>query len=116
MDNLCKKTPAIIDFSFSLPASFSTIEAKIKASDKVANGNLGSFFFHKLSENLKNSGSANTAEECFEGFSRAMFKLNHGLDKAIFEPVAKGYRALPVPIRQGSSNFVENLRIKRRLL
>ena len=32
------------------------------------------------------------------------------LDKAVFKPIAKGYRTLPVPIRQGSSNFVENLR------
>ena len=50
------------------------------------------------SEELTGSSNSNTADECFEGVSRAMFKLNHGLDKAIFEPVAKGYRALPVPI------------------
>jgi len=54
--------------------------------------------------------SPQSAEECFEGFSRAMFKLNHGLDKAIFEPVAKGYRALPSPIRKGTGNAVDNLR------
>ena len=30
--------------------------------------------------------------------------------KGIFKPVAKGYRALPVPIRSGSSNFIDNLR------
>ena len=62
------------------------------------------------SEELKDSGSQNSANECFEGFSRAMFKLNHGLDKAIFEPVAKGYRALPSPIRKGTGNAVDNLR------
>merc|ERR1712096_392835 len=39
-----------------------------------------------------------------------MFKLNHGLDKAIFEPVAKGYRALPVPVRKATGNFTDNLR------
>ena len=33
-----------------------------------------------------------------------------GLDKALFKPIAKGYRALPVPIRTGTSNAVENLR------
>ena len=59
-------------------------------------------------EELKKS--QNTANECFEGFSRAMFKLNHGLDKVIFEPVAKGYRALPAPIRRGTGNVVDNLR------
>ena len=62
------------------------------------------------SEEMKDSGSQGTTKECFAGFSRAMFKLNHGLDKAIFEPVAKGYRALPVPIRKGTGNAVDNLR------
>ena len=62
------------------------------------------------SEELKDSGSQNSANECFEGFSRAMFKLNHGLDTVIFEPVAKGYRALPSPIRKGTGNAVDNLR------
>ena len=33
------------------------------------------------SEELKKNNSENTASECFEGVSRAMFKLNHGLDK-----------------------------------
>ena len=51
-----------------------------------------------------------TANECFEKFSRGTLKFNQTLDKAIFKPVAKGYRALPVPIRTGSSNFIENLR------
>ena len=61
-------------------------------------------------ESLKNSGSDAAADECFESASRVMFKINHGLDKAIFEPVAKGYRALPVPIRKGTGNVVNNLR------
>lgn len=62
------------------------------------------------SEELNSSNSPNSAKECFEGFSRAMFAFNHGLDKALFEPVAKGYRALPVPIRKGTGNVVDNLR------
>tara|TARA_Y100001970_G_scaffold286861_1_gene410057 strand:+ start:24 stop:809 length:786 start_codon:yes stop_codon:yes gene_type:complete len=51
-----------------------------------------------------------TANECFEKFSRGTLKFNQGLDKAIFKPIAKGYRALPIPIRTGTSNFVSNLR------
>ena len=39
-----------------------------------------------------------------------MFKFNHALDKAVFKPVAKGYRALPQPLRQGTGNAVDNLR------
>ena len=61
------------------------------------------------SEDLSKSNSG-TANECFEGFSRAMFKMNHGLDKAIFKPIAKGYRALPAPIRKGTGNAMDNLR------
>ena len=62
------------------------------------------------SEEMKASKSESSAEECFEGFSRAMFKFNHTLDGAIFEPVAKGYRSLPKGIRKGTSNVVGNLR------
>ena len=62
------------------------------------------------SEELKDSSSQNTVGECFEGFSRAMFSFNHALDTAIFKPVAKGYRALPVPIRKGTGNVMSNLR------
>jgi len=56
------------------------------------------------------SKSKDSANECFEGVSRAMFKFNHALDKVIFKPVAKGYRALPAPIRKGTGNAVDNLR------
>jgi len=62
------------------------------------------------SEELKDSSSQNAPGECFEGFSRAMFELNHDLDRIIFQPVAKGYRALPAPIRKGTGNVVSNLR------
>ena len=62
------------------------------------------------SEEITSSSSQGTANECFEGFSRAMFKLNHGIDKVLFEPVAKGYRALPVPVRKATGNFTDNLR------
>ena len=51
-----------------------------------------------------------TANECFEGVSRGVLKFNMGLDKALFKPIAKGYRNLPVPIRVGTSNAVGNLR------
>ena len=59
-------------------------------------------------EELKNS--PDTANECFEGVSRAMFKFNHALDKAVFKPIAKGYRSLPSPLRKGTGNAVDNLR------
>ena len=52
---------------------------------------------------------AKSEEECFEGFSRAMFKFNMALDDAILEPVARGYNKLPSPIRSGASNFTSNI-------
>ena len=54
----------------------------------------------------KNSGKV---KDCFESVNRATFSLNQGLDKVIFEPVAKGYRKLPSPIRSGTSNALENI-------
>ena len=45
-------------------------------------------------------------EECFEGTSRAVFKFNMAFDDSILEPVAKGYRSLPSPVRAGTSNDV----------
>ena len=48
-------------------------------------------------------------KDCFEGLNRTTFAFNQGLDKAIFEPIAKGYRKLPSPIRTGTGNVVSNL-------
>ena len=48
-------------------------------------------------------------EDCSEGFNRASFALNQGLDKIIFKPVASAYRVLPSPIKTGVSNSLDNL-------
>ena len=48
-------------------------------------------------------------KECWEGFNRASFALNQGLDKVIFKPVASVYRNLPTPIKSGVSNSLDNL-------
>jgi len=48
-------------------------------------------------------------KDCFVGLNRATFSLNQGLDKVIFKPVAKGYRALPSPVRTGTSNALINI-------
>ncbi len=48
-------------------------------------------------------------KECWEGFNRASFALNEGLDKVIFKPVASVYRTLPTPIKSGVSNSLDNL-------
>jgi len=54
----------------------------------------------------KNSGQTT---DCFEKVNRGIFAFNQALDGAIFEPLAKGYRKLPVPIRRGTSNVLDNL-------
>ena len=53
--------------------------------------------------------NANSADECFENTSRAVFKFNMALDDIVIEPVAKGYNKLPSPIKKGTSNFTSNI-------
>jgi phospholipid-binding lipoprotein MlaA len=55
------------------------------------------------------SKKAKSVKDCFEPLNRATFALNQGLDKVIFEPVAKAYRVLPTPLRNGTSNALNNL-------
>ena len=58
---------------------------------------------------LEISKKNNSVKDCFEPLNRATFALNQGLDKAILKPVAKGYRALPTPIKKGTGNVLDNL-------
>ena len=58
---------------------------------------------------LELSKKNKTTKDCFEPINRASFALNQGLDKVIFKPAAKGYRALPVPIKKGTGNALNNL-------
>ena len=51
-------------------------------------------------------------EDPWEGFNRAMFTVNDGLDRWVLEPVAKGYDVItPLPLEQCISNFFKNLRV-----
>ena len=54
----------------------------------------------------KNSGDV---KDCSEKFNRGSFVLNQKLDKVIFKPAAKAYRALPSKVRSGTSNVLVNL-------
>lgn len=46
----------------------------------------------------------------YEGFNRQMFAVHEAIDKAVLEPVARGYRFItPSPVRSGVSNFLHNL-------
>jgi phospholipid-binding lipoprotein MlaA len=46
----------------------------------------------------------------YEGFNRAMYRFNDGLDKAVVKPLARGYAAIvPTPVDKGITNFFANL-------
>ena len=59
------------------------------------------------------AGCASTATnpaDPAEGFNRAVFAFNEGVDKAVLRPVAVGYDAvLPTPVRSGIANVFSNL-------
>jgi phospholipid-binding lipoprotein MlaA len=48
-------------------------------------------------------------KDCWEGFNRATFALNQGLDKVIFKPISSVYKVLPSPVKTGVSNSLDNL-------
>ena len=55
------------------------------------------------------SNELKNVKDCSEGFNRASFSFNQGLDKAILKPIAIGYKKLPNGIRTMTSNFLNNL-------
>ena len=60
-------------------------------------------------ELLLKKNNPTEVKECWEGFNRASFALNQGLDKVIFKPVASVYRNLPTPLKSGVENSLSNL-------
>ena len=54
----------------------------------------------------KNSG---VVKDCFESLNRTTFKFNQVIDGVILKPVAKAYRVLPSPVRDGTGNALDNL-------
>ena len=69
----------------------------------VSNVNAGTDGDNNLSKKTK------PVKDCFENLNRATFSLNQGLDKAIFKPIANGYRKLPSKVRTGTSNALINI-------
>ena len=60
-------------------------------------------------ENALSKNKPESVKDCFETVNRGIFSFNQFLDGVIFEPVAKGYRYIPSPIRRGTGNAVGNL-------
>src|SRR5690554_3884843 len=49
-------------------------------------------------------------DDPLEGYNRAMFKFNEGVDKAVLKPVAKAYeKVVPQMVRTGIGNVFSNL-------
>lgn len=57
------------------------------------------------------STSPNTnPKDPYEGFNRSIYSFNDTLDRAVFKPVAKGYKAvLPDPAQKMVHNFISNI-------
>ena len=60
-------------------------------------------------ENSLSKNKPESVKDCFETVNRGIFAFNQFLDGVIFEPVARGYRYIPSPIRTGTGNAVNNL-------
>jgi phospholipid-binding lipoprotein MlaA len=59
---------------------------------------------------LAGCATSGNPKDPIEGFNRAVFAFNEGLDSAIVKPVAQGYDAvLPSPVRTGVTNFFSNI-------
>lgn len=59
---------------------------------------------------LGGCASSGNPRDPIEGFNRAVFAFNEGLDSVIVKPVAIGYEAvLPAPVRTGVTNFFGNI-------
>ena len=60
-------------------------------------------------DNTLSKNKPESVKDCFETVNRGIFAFNQFLDGVIFEPVARGYRYIPSPIRTGTGNAVGNL-------
>ncbi|HQR03730.1 MAG: VacJ family lipoprotein [Proteobacteria bacterium] len=59
---------------------------------------------------LGGCATSGNSRDPIEGFNRAMFAFNEGLDQVAIRPVAQGYEAaVPTPVRTGIANFFGNI-------
>lgn len=59
---------------------------------------------------LGGCATTDNPKDPIEGFNRAMFGFNEGLDKIVIKPAAQGYEfVLPQPVRTGVANFFSNI-------
>jgi len=59
---------------------------------------------------LGGCATSGNPKDPIEGFNRAVFAFNDGIDTVIVRPIAQGYdTALPTPVKTGVSNFFGNI-------
>jgi phospholipid-binding lipoprotein MlaA len=59
---------------------------------------------------LSGCATSGNQKDPIEGFNRAMFAFNEGLDAVVIKPVSQGYDAvMPSPVRTGVTNFFGNI-------
>lgn len=59
---------------------------------------------------LTGCASTSLTKDPLEGFNRAMFAFNEGVDQLALRPAAKGYElVVPAPVRSGVTNFFSNV-------
>ena len=63
------------------------------------------------SNELSKKNNTIETKDCFEKINRGVFAFNQVVNDIVFEPLAKGYRKLPSPVRSGTSNALSNLSI-----
>ena len=63
------------------------------------------------SNELSKKNNTIETKDCFEKINRGVFAFNQVVNDIVFEPLAKGYRKLPSPVRTGTSNALSNLSI-----
>ena len=79
---------------------FTLIFLTISSWTSLANAN---------NEKIMKANDPANIKDCHEKLNRFTFAINKKLDDIIFEPVAKTYRILPSPIRNGVSNSLNNV-------
>lgn len=59
---------------------------------------------------LTGCATSGSSKDPIEGFNRAMFAINEGVDQAVVRPVAVGYdTVMPGPLKKGVTNFFSNI-------
>ncbi len=59
---------------------------------------------------LSSCATSNNKADPYESFNRKVYGFNRAVDKAVLQPVAKGYKAItPDPVETGIDNFFSNL-------